>query len=273
MMFMIAVLGYAVFVGRGPLVKGKKRTPFDDEMSPAQREEDFIGRKLQSELASGNHQAVIKLWHRLKSLDGAAPPGCFPGVVRTIQKLGKSSDEILAELRSAFDCNAALAEGLAELLESLRRSNEAGAKNDALISGVAKLLEDPHAAKGTPTLKTAVDPRLKEVTAALRQGKLDVPKLEAVGVQMTTQTLDELLCEAGRRKDAAMFRQLYLLAGAASISKRPQTLEAFIKGLASDSATVHALFDEVKCQEEVPESLWVSLLVACATNRDAKLAR
>merc|ERR1719197_1243705 len=170
-MFMIAVLGYAVFVGRSPLAKGKKRAPFDDEMSPAQREEDFIGRKLQSELASGNQQAVIKLWHRLKSLDGAAPPGCFPGVVRAMQKLGKSSDEILAELRSAVDCNAALADGLAELLESLRRGD--GAKNETLISGVTQLLEDPKAAAGSPTSKAAVDPRLKDLAAALRQGKPD----------------------------------------------------------------------------------------------------
>merc|ERR1719335_1306604 len=154
---MIAVVGYALIVGL-PMAKGKKRDPSHDDMSPAQREEDFIGRKLQTEAASGNHQAVFKLWQRLKSLDGAAPHGCLPGVVRAMQKLGKPSTEILAELRSALECNEAIAEGLAELLESLRQSNGAGAKNDALISGVAKLLEDPHAAKGTSTQKTAVDP-------------------------------------------------------------------------------------------------------------------
>merc|ERR1719335_318872 len=136
---MIAVVGYALIVGL-PMAKGKKRDPSHDDMSPAQREEDFIGRKLQGELASGNHQAVFKLWQRLKSLDGTAPHGCLPGVVRAMQSLGKPSSEILAELRSAFDCNAALAEGLAELLESLERPSNDGARDENLISGVAQLL-------------------------------------------------------------------------------------------------------------------------------------
>jgi len=312
-MFIIAVLGYTVFVGQAPFAKSKKHAAGDDDVSPAQREEDFIGRKLQSELASGNHQAVFKLWQRLKSLDGAAPNGCLPGVVRAMQRMGKSPADVLAELRSALDCNAALAEGLAELLESLKK-NAAG--NETLISGVTQLLEDPRSpsgSPGSPSSRMPVDPRLKEVASALRQCKLDdalaqlevlsrdqetgsilpqqmlmkllsliardprlqelVLRLKTLDLQLTTQVLDELLREAGRRKDATMFRQLYLLAGAAGIPKRASTLEALFKGLAFDAATLRELFEELRLQEEVPESLWLAALAACATCRDAKFAR
>jgi len=128
---------YAVFKGRDtpPIAQKKKEGSSPD--SPRSREEDLVGREMQVKLKAGDDRAVYKLWQRLKSLD-SAPHGCLPGVVRALQRLGKPASEVVAELRSAIECNAALAEGLVDLAEALRRGN----KSNELVSGVEKIAKD-----------------------------------------------------------------------------------------------------------------------------------
>merc|ERR1719375_727268 len=142
-MVVIAALGYVVYMGRKLpdtmlAHSSQKKIKSGDEDLPI-KESDLVGRELQRKLAAGDNKAVYKLWQRLKSLD-TTPHGCLSGVVRAMQQLGKPAPEIVAELRSALECNATISEGLVDLLEALQ-NEKSSAADDALISGVMELLE------------------------------------------------------------------------------------------------------------------------------------
>merc|ERR1719424_1799945 len=114
----IAALAYAAFVGQNKLppasqTKVKKNIDLDDDQPT--RELDVVGRDLQHKVSANDHRGAFKILQRLKSLDGA-PHGCLPSVVRSMQQLGKPAPDILAELKSAVECNAAISDGLVELL-------------------------------------------------------------------------------------------------------------------------------------------------------------
>jgi pentatricopeptide repeat protein len=308
-MVAIASLGYVVFMGRRlPIQQGRKKKG-DDEDRPM-KESDLVGRELQRKLSAGDHRAVYKLWQRLKSLD-TAPHGCLSGVVRAMQQLGKPAPEILAELRSALECNATISESLVDLLEALQREKSSAA-DDTLITGVINLLEGQKQNCEGSEKDASRRKRLALLAAALRQSKMDdvftqleklqqdvgsielpdqvaakllslvvrdtqtsevFPRLLALGVSFNTKTLDDTLREAGRRKDAVMLRQLYVAAGTASIPKGPQTFESLVKGLATDSSTVHALFEEILALQVIPESLALVVISVCGTTQDLKLCR
>merc|ERR1719388_709058 len=145
----VAALGYVLFIGHGkvpfalPMKMKKQEDVEDDQLT---QELDVVGRDLQRKVSAKDHRGVFKIWQRLKSLDGA-PHGCLPGVVCSMQQLGKPTPEILAELKSAVECNAAISEGLVDLLESLQREN--GKADETLVSGVMALLEEPkHSSAG-----------------------------------------------------------------------------------------------------------------------------
>merc|ERR1719379_2459532 len=125
-------------MGRRLLIQQGLKKKGDNEDRPM-KESDLIGRELQRKLSAGDHRAVYKLWQRLKSLD-TTPHGCLAGVVRAMKQLGKPAPEILAELKSAMECNATISDGLVDLLEALQ-SEKNGALDDALITGVMELLE------------------------------------------------------------------------------------------------------------------------------------
>merc|ERR1719473_2379190 len=120
-----AALAYAIFIGR-------------DKLPPALQMKMKKHDDLERKVSTNDHRGVFKIWQRLKSLDGA-PHNCLPGVVSSMQQLGKPASEILAELKSALECNAAISDGLVELLESLQRN---GKGDEMLVSGVAVLLEE-----------------------------------------------------------------------------------------------------------------------------------
>jgi hypothetical protein len=129
----IAVLAYVVFVGRSKLPpaqqpKGKKN--FDGDDDHLSHELDIVGRDLQQKISANDHRSVFKIWQRLKSIEGA-PHGCLPSIVRSMQQLSKPASEILAELKSAVECNPAIQDGFVELLESLQRDN--GKADEALV--------------------------------------------------------------------------------------------------------------------------------------------
>jgi pentatricopeptide repeat protein len=309
LMVVIASLGYVLFMGRKiPVASIQKKNKTDDNEDKPMKEADLVGRELQRKLSAGDNRAVYKLWQRLKSLD-TAPHGCLSGVVRAMQQLGKPAPEILSELRSAVECNATIAEGLVDLLEALQRDKSSSA-DDALITGVMELLDgDKHSSDDA---NEASRKRLVLITAALRQSNMDdvfthlkklkqdvgsiclpdqvaakllslavrdsqtselLLRLSEMGVTFNTKNLDDTLREASRRKDAVMLRQLYVLTGTANIPKGPQTLELLIKGLATDTSTVHALFQEILALEAIPESLALTVISICSTTRDMHLLR
>eukprot|EP00746_Dinoflagellata_sp_MGD_P157463 gnl/MRDRNA2_/MRDRNA2_86210_c1_seq8.p1 gnl/MRDRNA2_/MRDRNA2_86210_c1~~gnl/MRDRNA2_/MRDRNA2_86210_c1_seq8.p1 ORF type:complete len:1095 (+),score=264.11 gnl/MRDRNA2_/MRDRNA2_86210_c1_seq8:201-3287(+) len=310
LMCAIAVLAYVAFVGRSKLPpplqpKGKKNFDSDDDQSS--RELDIVGRDLQRKISANDHKGVFKIWQRLKSIDGA-PHGCLPGIVRSMQHLGKPAFEILAELKSAVECNAAIYDGLVELLEALQRDN--GKADEALVSGVALLLEEPRQGSAGSAVNDANRKRLALITSAMRQSNFDevlvqldklstesgnadlpapvmakllsfiacnpkcteiLPKVLSTGVQFNTKALDDTLREAARRKDAVLMKQLYTFAGAADIAKGPQTYELLLHGYSADTVMVHALFEEIMLLQSIPESLAVTVLSVCGATQDIKL--
>jgi pentatricopeptide repeat protein len=308
----IAALAYVAFIGRDklpPALQMKMKKNVDPEDDQPTRELDEVGRDLQRKVSSNDHRGVFKIWQRLKSLDGV-PHGCLPGVVRSMQQLGKPAPEIVAELNSAVECNAAISDGLVELLESLQRENS---KVDAtLLSGVTALLEKSKHSSAGAGVNHAARKRLALLTSALRQSDFDevlaqleklrsesgslelsaqmmsklissvacdpqcaelLPKVLATGVQFTTKALDDALREAARRKDCIVLKKLYTLAGATKIIKGPQTYELLMRGFAADNVMVHTLFQEILGLESFPESLALAVLSVCSATQDVKLVR
>merc|ERR1719281_1967673 len=150
------------------LFAGQKRKKFDND-DGSMKESDLVGRELQRKMSAGDHQGVYKLWQRLKSLD-TTPHGCLSGAVQSMQQLGKPSTEILAEVRSALECNATISEGLVDLLEALQREKSAST-DDTLITGIMELLEgQKQSSDGTAD---ASRKRLALLAAALRQSNMD----------------------------------------------------------------------------------------------------
>merc|ERR1719158_660849 len=140
----------------------------DDEDRPV-KESDLVGRELQRKLSAGDNRAVYKIWQRLKSLD-TAPHGCVTGVVQAMQRLGKPAPEILAELKSALECNATISEGLVDLLETLQ-NEKSSTVDDDLVTGLMELLEgQKRSSSGTSDVSRK---RLALLAAALRQSNMD----------------------------------------------------------------------------------------------------
>jgi pentatricopeptide repeat protein len=310
LMLCIAVLGYAMVYGfaKKPSALQMKMKKHEEDDQPTQ-ELDVVGRELQRKVSAKDHRAVFKIWQRLKSLDGA-PHGCLPGVVSSMQQLGKPATEILAELKSAVECNTAICDGLVELLESLQRDN--GKADETLVSGVTALLEESQHKSGGANVNDAARKRLALLSSALRNsnaddvlvqlkkcrsecGSIELPaqvaskllcfivrapqcteylsKVLDMGVEFSTKTLDDTLREAARRKDAVMFKQLYTLAQSASIEKSQQTYEVLMRGFSSDPAMVHNLFEEIMGLESISESLALAVLSVCGGTQDVKLLR
>jgi pentatricopeptide repeat protein len=308
----IAALAYAAFIGRDklpPASQAQMKNKVDLEDDQPTRELDVVSRDLQHKVSANDHRGVFKIWQRLKSLNGM-PHGCLPGIVRCMQHLGKPAAEILAELKSAIECNAAVSDGLVDLLENLQREN--GTADETLVSGVTALLEETKHSSASAGVNDAARKRVALLNSALRQsnceevltqlekvcgetGSMELPaqmmskllsfvardqksseilsKVLATGVQFTTKALDDTLREAARRKDAVMLKQLYTMAGAANIDKGPQTYELLMRGFTADRAVVHVLFEEVMSLESIPESLALAVISVCGVTQDSKLLR
>merc|ERR1719353_926874 len=123
-MLIVACLGYVIFHGLPMSVVNRKNAPKTiDEAGPS--EEEKVAQDLQSRLAQGDHLAVYKLWQRAKSFDmpSSVP---LPGILEAMQKLGKSTDAILNEFRTAMECNEALfgADAVQTLLESVKKDGQ-----------------------------------------------------------------------------------------------------------------------------------------------------
>jgi len=117
------------------------------------------------------------LWQRLKSLD-EAPQVCLSGVVRAMQQLGKPAPEILAELRSAIECNAAFVDGLVGLLEDVRRTGER-----ELSEGTACLLQEAGRVVPEEASRPQQPPRAKSNRAPAAQSRSSARQMPSVGAE------------------------------------------------------------------------------------------
>merc|ERR1719335_583010 len=259
-------------------VNRKKAPKAIDVSGPS--EEEKVAQDLESRLAEGDHLAVYKLWQRAKSFD---MPSSIPlsGILNSMQKLGKSTDGILNEFRTAIECNDALfsADAVQTLFESLKKD----AQNEELISGLTKILDEAlnHLDRLVGRREKgdfAPPPELLTRLLALagRQHRLVelAPRLMQFQLQLEPRLLNELLQEANRRRDAVFCREVHRFAKEAKIPKNTQTYELLVQGLALDSQLVQALFEEAMASTDiqVTESLAVAFLKACAAGRDVNLA-
>jgi pentatricopeptide repeat protein len=309
-MIAVAVCGYVLFHGL-PLSStgGKKMVKTIAEESPS--EEEQVSQDIQKSLSEGHHRAVYKLWQRIKSLD---MPSCsFPlfGVVDSMEKLGKNTEAILGEFRSALECNESLftSDTTQALLESLKKCDN----HAELLTGLTKLFEASGLRGASPARSQKSS--LASLEGALKGGRLDeamnhlnrlpgkkekaqftppvelvtklislagrqhrllevTPKLIQFQLQLEPRMLNEVLTEANRRRDSLFCREVYRFGTEAKVAKNAQTYELLVNGLALDSTIVPALFEEVLADPDVQvtESLAIALLNACASSRDAKLA-
>merc|ERR1719191_1059849 len=166
-MLMMAVLGYALFQGF-PLRPGQATKAVKTLASESQSEEEIVSKELQTQLAEGNHRMVYKLWQRAKSFD--VPSGVpLSGIVDSMQKLGKTTEAILREFRSAMECNDALFsnDGAQTLLESLRKDGQ----NPELVDGLVKIFAIT--SKGHATASRSPKVGLMSLEGALQGGRLD----------------------------------------------------------------------------------------------------
>jgi len=137
-MFAVAALVYLFCIGGAPtsfmqaFVPSKKKM-MDDDAMPSKR---FPAKspKPQSESLE-THRVVLKTWDESKAA-GGAPSVDLSSVVHSMQKLGRSPQEIVAELRSAIGSNPALLPSVKTLAAALLRDDAV-----ELLEGTIKLLE------------------------------------------------------------------------------------------------------------------------------------
>jgi hypothetical protein len=123
LMFAIAAVGYVLFNGGLPTLSGpQKASKKMQHESNKQTEEEKVEKELLSRLAEADHQAVFKLWQRVKTFEKIPVVGLAP-IVESMRQLGKPDAEIVGEIRTAMECNEAFAERevVAGLLESLSK--------------------------------------------------------------------------------------------------------------------------------------------------------
>merc|ERR1719420_1152696 len=285
-MLIVAILGYILFHGLPmSVINAKKEPKTIDEDGPS--EEEKVAQDLQTRLAEGDHLAVYKLWQRAKSFD---MPSSIPlsGILNSMQKLGKSTDAILSEFRTALECNEGLfcTDAVQTLLESLKKD----AQNEDLLSGLTKIF-DASLVQSTTTKRSSKScllsfegalkgNRLNEALAHLdrltgrreksefappselmvrllalagRQHRLVeiAPRLLEFQLQLEPRVLNELLQEANRRRDAVFCREIYRFATEAKVPKNTQTYELLVQGLALDSSLVQTLFEEAMASNDI----------------------
>jgi len=308
-MLIVAIFGYVLFHGVPLTVINAKKAPKTiDESGPS--EEEKVAQDLQSRLADGDHLAVYKLWQRIKSFDmpSSVP---LPGIVDSMQKMGKSTDAIVNEFRTAIECNEALfsSDAVQTLLEALNK----GSQNEELVSGLKKIFEasDVRSTTGKRSQKSVLasfegalkgnrldeamnhlerladnrskaefTPPIEMMTRLLalagRQHRLIqlTPKIMGFQLQLEPRVLNELLQEATRRRDVVFCREVYRFAAEAKVPKNTQTYELLVQGLAMDTTLVQSIFEEAIAETDIQitESFAIALLKACAAGRNAKLA-
>jgi len=219
LMFTIAAVGYVLFSGGLPLFAnpGKTAKKITDD-SKDNSEEDKTEKELLSKFAEGDHQAVFKLWQRVKTFE-KVPAVSLAHIVESMKSLGKAGAEIVGEIRTAVECNDAFAdrEVLATLLESLSKDKDSGVELLGPIVEIAEAHQVPvdvaiyetvifkhfqkqnfkevaKMVKKFESLQLSLTPRIRMtlISTSLRQSKLDealehlaqMPKARAAAIPL-----------------------------------------------------------------------------------------
>merc|ERR1719453_1834687 len=233
-MFIVAGIVYALLYGGVLPVPAVLKKVMSDE---SQSESERVARELQSKLATGDFLAVYKLWQRAKSFDEAVSGGVLIAAAEAMRKLGRSTNDIAGEFKSALECNPALGEGeaTADLLETLQKEGKPSAE---LHEALRVIFEKAGSRRGAAPQPRAKAPQFTALGAALRRGDLDdalarmgcdAPKdmlaqvvnlasrkhrLAEVGERLQklgvadTAAFNSLLGEAARRRDAGLCRHV-----------------------------------------------------------------
>mmetsp|Transcript_71061 Transcript_71061/g.111239 ORF Transcript_71061/g.111239 Transcript_71061/m.111239 type:complete len:1078 (-) Transcript_71061:92-3325(-) len=131
-MFAAAAIVYVLCV-RGSSLSGwsnslGKKKHVDDDASD-------LGEKV-GEADSKDTKATLEHWQQMKNKNEACEID-LASVVHSMQQCGHTANEVLAELRSALDCNPSLLPNVVCLCNALLRDDAV-----ELLDGVVKLLED-----------------------------------------------------------------------------------------------------------------------------------
>lgn len=149
-----SVLGLAMLLCVAPSLyaamcyyfRGFLRRPTNPPDVKEKGEEEFVTQQLRRKLADGDHYNAFKLWQRAKSVEGLSSVPLVD-VIHMLRSLGKSHEEVVGELRSAFECNPSLGDGVVEMLDDLRRRGMLG-----LLGKIISLLNEMDInCSGTPT--------------------------------------------------------------------------------------------------------------------------
>jgi len=139
-MFAVAALIYLFCIGGTPtsFMQGifpSKKKVMDDSDIPSRP--SAKARNVQPPRGESleEHRNVLKTWKELQTA-GDAPSVELSSVVHSMQKLGSTPQEIVAELRSAVDSNPGLLPSVAALAAALLRDDAV-----ELLNGTIKLLE------------------------------------------------------------------------------------------------------------------------------------
>jgi len=144
-MFAAAALVYVLCVGGLPVPQFSKwlsrkktaSTDDEDEASGSTKKSSVKGNdELQGHLSRGDHHEVFRSWQRMKTME-SAPKVDLTSVIDAMRKLGRSTADVVAELRSAVDCSPGLLTSVASLPASLLRDD-----NVELLDGTVRLLEE-----------------------------------------------------------------------------------------------------------------------------------
>lgn len=185
-MFLVAAMVYAVCVGgvqpslrkvlrwEAVVQTRKKEAPAGPSRRFTPSCPSEAEREIRGHLAKGDHRSALSVWHRVKS-EAEAPKVSLTSVVDSMLKLGYSTTDVVAELRSSLASCPGLLPGIALLPNTLLRDDSLD-----LASGVLALLEErkyqvdqgPYASLMAAQLR-----RRDYAGVALTAGRLDASSL------------------------------------------------------------------------------------------------
>merc|ERR1719197_1344386 len=260
---------YGLFTGRLPAFwsasKMKKEPAREADLS----DEERVVRDLQSRLGEKDHHAAFKLWQHVKSFD-SVPVFDLADVVRSMRALGKTNDEVVAELRSGLECNASIVDGLSDLLEALRREGAIQlldgvvkclvARNLGVDARTCDALMTWHTKRGNFEEVCALGERCQElITTKMR--------LMLVGAALRRSRLDDALQHVRLLPSKTVAASAAVTSPQSSTKTLPQSMVARLLSLAAREQRFHDAIQSLKDLEICLEAQTLDELLQEASRR------
>jgi len=137
-----------------------------------------------------------------------------------------------------------------------------------VTEAIALMKELPETIAGTVPCNLA--PRLLMAVAKSVEFDDMMTQMNAFVGKIESRSLDAVLMEVAKNKDVATGRQLQVMARTMAIPETPETLVAFAKALASDSACLRTLVEEAEAP--LARLFAKALLEACTALKDVDLS-